>query len=75
MASRRMHEQGTVLMRVRVSSQGTAEEVLIERTSGSVRLDEAAMTAVRRWRFVPAQSGTQAVEAWVVVPLEFELQR
>jgi protein TonB len=72
--SRRLHEQGTVLMRVRVSRQGAAEEVLIEHTSGSQRLDTAAMDAVRRWRFVPAHRGNEAVEAWVLVPIEFEMR-
>jgi len=75
LASRRLHERGTVLMRVLVSAQGVAEEVLIQRTSGSPRLDGAAVEAVRRWRFVPARSGSQDVEAWVLVPMEFELQR
>jgi protein TonB len=74
-ASRRMHEHGTVFMRVRVLQQGTAAEVLIEHTSGSPRLDEAAMDAVRHWRFVPARRGTEAVEAWVLVPVEFAMQR
>jgi periplasmic protein TonB len=74
MASRRMHERGTVLMRVRVSQEGAAAEVLLEHTSGSQRLDQAAMDAVRSWRFVPAHRGTEAVEAWVLVPVEFALQ-
>ncbi|HEY0342151.1 MAG TPA: energy transducer TonB [Steroidobacteraceae bacterium] len=75
MASRRMHEKGMVLLRVRVSQQGTALDVLIERTSGSQHLDVAALEAVRHWRFVPAHRGTESVEAWVLVPLEFALHR
>jgi protein TonB len=62
-------------MRVRVSPEGTAEDVLIEHTCGSQRLDEAAREAVRHWRFVPAKRGKESVEAWVLVPLEFELHR
>jgi protein TonB len=74
-ASRRTREQGTVLMRVRVLREGTPAEVLLEHTSGSPHLDEAAMDAVRHWRFVPAHRGTESVEAWVLVPVEFELHR
>lgn len=74
-AARRMHEQGAVLLRVRVSGAGTAEQVLVEHSSGSRRLDEAATQAVERWRFVPAHSGTEPVEAWVLVPVEFGLRR
>jgi periplasmic protein TonB len=73
--SRRLHEEGTVLMRVRVSQQGVAAEVLIERTSGSRRLDDAAMAAVRHWRFDPAHRGHDTVEAWVLVPVEFDMRR
>lgn len=75
LASRRLHEQGTVLLRVRVSGEGAALEVLVEHPSGSPHLDEAAMAAVRRWRFVPAKRGNESVEAWVLVPVEFELDR
>ena len=74
MPSRRVHEQGTVTLRVRVSQVGTALEVLLERTSGSMHLDEAAMDAVRRWRFTPAMRGKESVEAWVLVPVEFQLR-
>jgi protein TonB len=49
-------------------------EVLLERTSGSSHLDEAAMEAVRRWRFTPAMRGKEVVEAWVLVPVEFQLR-
>jgi protein TonB len=72
-ASRRSREEGTVLMRVRVSPQGAALEVLLEKTSGSQRLDDAAMVAVRQWRFVAAQRAGKPVEAWVLVPIEFAL--
>lgn len=74
-AARRMREQGMVLVRVLVSSDGTAMQVSIEQGSGSSRLDEAAEDAVRQWRFVPARRGTEPVEAWVLVPVEFKLHR
>jgi periplasmic protein TonB len=71
--SRRMREQGTVILRVRVREDGQPAEVLIERGSGHKRLDEAAQTAVKNWRFVPARSRQSAVESWVLVPIEFSL--
>ncbi|HEY4214651.1 MAG TPA: TonB family protein [Steroidobacteraceae bacterium] len=74
-ASRRQHEQGTVTLKVRVSSQGTALEVQLDHTSGSAALDTAAINAVRLWRFVPAQRGATPVEAWVLIPVEFALHR
>lgn len=72
--SRRMGERGTVLLRVYVSSGGHAEKVEIKVSSGSQRLDGAAMEAVRQWQFVPAKQGDQAVAAWVLVPISFNLK-
>jgi protein TonB len=73
--ARRSREQGSVMLRVRVSHEGAAMEVSIEHSSGYPRLDESAMSAVKRWRFVPARRGSDPVEAWVLVPVDFELRR
>ncbi len=71
--SRRMNEEGKVVLRVRVSSQGLPLAVEIKQSSGFARLDDAAKAAIERWRFVPARQGTEAVEASVLVPLNFTL--
>jgi len=47
--------------------------VELKSTSGSERLDQAALDAVRQWRFVPAKRGSEAIAAWVVVPISFSL--
>lgn len=74
-ASRAMGEQGRVLLRVLVSAAGDAVEVHLRTSSGFDRLDSAAMEAVRRWRFLPARQGEQAVSASVIVPIVFSLRR
>ena len=71
--SRRLGEEGRVLMRVLVSVEGAAEDVQIEKTSGSERLDNAAVNAVKRWRFVPAKKNNQPLSAYVRVPMKFSL--
>jgi protein TonB len=73
-ASRRLGEEGTVLLRVFVSADGLARQVEVKHSSGFPRLDQAAEGAVARWRFVPAKRGDQAVAAWVVVPISFSLK-
>lgn len=73
--SRRLGEQGRVLLRVQVSSGGDPTTVLVHQSSGYSRLDEAAVDAVRDWRFVPARRGQQAISEWVVVPVVFSLTR
>lgn len=72
--SRRLGEQGRVLMRVFVDPNGAPAQVELRQSSGSRRLDAAAETAVRRWRFVPARRGREAVGAWVLVPISFSLR-
>jgi protein TonB len=73
MLSRRQGETGKVLLLVQVSAHGTAAQVEIKQGSGFPRLDQAALNAVRQWRFVPARRGDAAVAASVVVPITFRL--
>lgn len=71
--SRRHREQGVVTLRVYVLPDGAPERVELKTSSGFTLLDQAALEAVRRWKFVPAQAGGRAMAAWVNVPLEFSL--
>lgn len=72
--SRRMGEEGKVLLRVFVEANGTAGQLEVRTSSGSQRLDHAAIEAVRRWKFAPAKQGDKTVAAWVLVPINFSLR-
>lgn len=72
--SRRLGEAGRVLLRVFVNAEGDAERVELAQSSGSSRLDHAALAAVRRWRFEPAKEGPLPVACWVQVPIVFDLR-
>jgi protein TonB len=72
--SRRMNEQGRVVLRVLVTADGAPEKVELRTSSGSARLDGAALETVRRWKFVPARQGERPVAAWVLVPISFALE-
>jgi len=71
--SRRLGEEGKVLLRVRVGADGHPVAVDVERSSKFERLDEAARRAVGSWRFVPARRGDEPVEGSVSVPVVFRL--
>jgi protein TonB len=71
--SRKLREQGVVLVRVSVTPSGRAADVQLQRSSGYARLDEAALKAVRRWEFKPARVGLTAVACAVEVPVRFGL--
>ena len=72
--SRRLGEQGTVVLRVRISAQGLPEQVALRTSSGFARLDQAALDAVPRWRFVPGQRNGVAEAMWFNVPVRFVLE-
>ena len=71
--SLRRNEMGTVRVQVEVGADGVPTSVSIAASSQSRDLDRAALDAVRKWRFRPAQRGGQAVAGTVVVPIEFRL--
>jgi protein TonB len=73
--SRRFGEQGRVVLRVFVERDGRPTQVSIGTSSGYTRLDSAALDAVRGWTFVPATRGEERVAAWVLVPVQFRLDR
>jgi len=72
--SRRMGEEGKVLLRVFVEPNGRPSQIQVSASSDSPRLDKTAQEAVWRWKFVPAQRGSEAVGAWVLVPIVFSLR-
>jgi protein TonB len=72
--SRRLGEQGRVVLRVPVSADGRPGLIDIKTSSGYPRLDAAARDAVGQWRFVPARRGEEAVAATVLVPIAFKLE-
>lgn len=71
--SRRAGEEGSVRLRILVDERGVPREVQIVKGSGFTRLDEAAKEAVRKWRFIAATNGSQAITAWTQVAITFRL--
>ncbi|MEW9855024.1 energy transducer TonB [Novosphingobium sp. M1R2S20] len=68
--SRRRREQGTVKLLVLVGPDGRVSDIEIAGSSGSQRLDKAALSAVRRWRWAPLEQNGQgvAVRGYVTIP-------
>jgi periplasmic protein TonB len=72
--SRRAGEEGKVVLRVFVSEQGLPAQIEMRASSGYPRLDEAALSTVKHWKFVPARRSDMPVGAWVLVPIAFSLR-
>jgi protein TonB len=71
--ARQRKVEGRVVMHVLVNARGGVETVSIARSSGSRLLDDAAVDAVKRWRFIPARKAGFAVASAVEVPVLFRL--
>src|SRR5690606_7164175 len=61
--SRRLREEGTVVLALWVLPDGRVGEVQVAESSGHARLDAAAREAVRHWRYTAARQGGQPI-AW-----------
>ena len=66
-------EQGTVYVLVQVGVNGNAMKVDIQKSSGFDGLDQAALDAIKHWRFVPGTRNGVPEISWVVVPMPFSL--
>jgi protein TonB len=72
--SRRLGEQGKVVIRVLIAVDGSAQQAEVQQSSGFERLDQAALQTVLSWRFVPGKRGGVAEAMWFSVPINFLLE-
>lgn len=72
--SRRLGEQGQVVLRVFIEADGSASRAEIARSSGYERLDDTARQTVLRWRYVPGKRNGVAEAMWFNVPINFVLE-
>lgn len=67
---------GEVVLRVRVDVQGRPVSAVVETSSGSKLLDNAALKFVlARWHFIPATQNGAPIEAQALVPINFVIER
>jgi periplasmic protein TonB len=63
--------EGETLLRVRVNEEGVVDTAVVERSSGQAGFDSAAVAGAYELRFAAAKRGEQPVEAWVLLPVQF----
>lgn len=73
--ARRKREEGVVVLLILLGIDGTVAEISIARSSGHDRLDRAALSAVRQWRWRPTERGGVPVMVRGVVEIPFVLMR
>jgi protein TonB len=72
--SKRLNEEGRVVLRVELDTEGKIVAVTVKTRSGFARLDEAAVSAVKRWRCKPAIRDGVAVPAVALQPVDFNFR-
>lgn len=69
--ARREGKTGTTIIAVHVNELGKPFDVRTEKSSGSDELDNAAVFAVKQWRYVPAEYDGEPVDGWTAVGFGF----
>ena len=72
--SKRLGEQGKVVVRVQIGIDGIARNAELRQSSGFERLDQAALNTVLKWRYVPGKRGGIPEDMWFNVPINFVLE-
>ncbi|MDR4515149.1 energy transducer TonB [Nitrosomonas sp.] len=72
--SRRMGEEGKLVLRVELDENGHIDEAQVVDSSGYARLDNAALEAVKNWQCRPSMRNGQPVRAIALQPFNFVLQ-
>lgn len=73
--SRRLNEEGKVVLNVCVSLTGLVEKLKLEKTSGYQRLDDIALETVKNWKFIPAKNHHRDINACYLLPVQFILKK
>jgi len=75
LASRRLREQGLVVVKLCVNERGIVGEAVVSKGSGFHNLDQSALKALSQWRFAPvATSSADFMTQCFLTPVQFTLE-
>ena len=74
LSSRRRGEQGDVTVRAQVGADGRVKRAAIAWSSNHLELDEAALKAIRRTRFISGRKNGVPVESESLITFRFQLE-
>lgn len=72
--SKRLGEQGKVIVRVLIGADGLPQRAEVRTSSGFERLDKAATDTVMKWRYTPGKRNGVPETMWFAVPINFVLE-
>ena len=72
--SKRLGEQGKVVVRVFIDTEGNASQAELRTSSGYDRLDQTALKTVLAWKYLPGKVNGEPKSMWFNVPINFVLE-
>ena len=70
--AKRLHQEGTVSIRMVVTEEGNPIELEVVESAGSI-LDEAVLKAVQAWKFEPAKKDGAPVRVYYTIRQTFRI--
>jgi len=74
-SAKRRGQEGSVQCRLRIDREGRVLAVELVASSGTEALDQAALEALRSWRFAPLPQTLPGTEVWALQRMSFRLKR
>jgi TonB family protein len=71
--SKILGEQGRVIIKVLTDKEGLAQKFEIFSSSGFARLDQSALSAIKKWKFISGRLNGFEEDIWYEVPINFVL--
>ncbi len=72
--SKKLREQGLVLLKACISANGAIDSLDLKQGSGYPRLDQVAIQTVKQWKFIPAKKGGTPIPMCYELPVKFILE-
>ena len=72
--SRKLKEQGLVMIKLCVNQSGFVDEASVSKSSGFQGLDKSALTTLSQWRFLPDSSNLNYSSQCFQAPIYFSLE-
>ena len=63
---------GLVILNVLIDDRGSARKILIERSEPAGVFDQAAIEAMRRWKYQPGGKDGKPAQYWLRIPVRFD---
>lgn len=67
-------QAGRVVLRILVAADGSAKDVLVEKSDPAGVFDASAVDAAKQWKFKPKMENGKAVAGWVIVPVDYDMR-